>query len=88
MLIDQKYSIEKINKELNLSTKLAKGIESRFGNHLSIKELSQLTKSDFIKIKHLGQKRWKELQAALSKFKNSDLSVAYIETKGASNIVV
>ena len=88
MLVDKEYSIEQISKELNLSTILAHGIEIHFGNHLSIKELCLFTKSDFIKIKNLGQKRWKELQSALARFRNGGPSVAYVETKGSSIIIV
>ncbi len=88
MLVEKTYSIGQISKELNLSTILSSGIKRKFGDQLSIKELCLLTKADFIMIKNLGQKRWKELQTALARFKNDDLSVAYIETKGSSNIVV
>ncbi len=86
--IDEQYSIGKIREYLNLSTLLARGLKNNFGDPITIRELSRITKEEFTSFKYLGIKRWKELQKALSKICLSESSVSFVKIRGANNIIV
>jgi DNA-directed RNA polymerase alpha subunit len=84
LLIDKKYRVSQISEELNLSTLLSRGIRNHFGDPISIRELSQVTKYDFLNVKNFGRKRWNELQTSLTKFNLSEHSVTLIGNRGGN----
>ena len=88
LLVDKKYSVSHIAKELNLSTVLANGIQRYFRDPVSIKELSQITKSEFLHYRLMGRKRWSELQSALANFDLSVNGVRFVEINGGNRITV
>lgn len=88
LLVNTKYSIERIAKELRLSTILANGIRNNFGDPISIYELKQISLREFVACKHFGRKRWYELQEALSAFDFPERSVALVQKRGLKYFVV
>jgi len=88
LLIDKKYRVDQISEELNLSSILSHGIRDHFGDPISIRVLSQITKYDFLNVRNFGRKRWQELQAALAKILLSEHSVAFIGNRGGNVLTV
>ena len=88
LLLNTKYSIDKIAKELRLSTILAKGIRNNFGDPISIHELKQISWREFVACKYFGRKRWYELQEALSAFDFPERSVKLVQKRGLRYLVV
>ncbi len=83
-----KFSVQEIAKELNLSTAVENGIRINFGNHVSINELKQISRHQFMSCKNLGLKRWRELQNALSVFNISERSVSFISRPSANTLII
>ena len=61
-----KYSIDEIADEFNLSKKLTNGIRKYFGEPLSLVELAQIKRKDFYPCKGLGLKSWIEFRDAVA----------------------
>jgi len=88
LLIDKKYRVDQISEELNFSSILERGISNHFGDPISIRELSQITKYDFLNVVNFGRKRWNEFQTSLANYVLSENSVAFIGNRGGSIISV
>ena len=71
-----------ISKELNFSTPIERGIKNNFGDPISICELSEISKYDFLSIRHLGHGSWRDFQFSLGKFIISDYSVVLVANRG------
>lgn len=83
-----KFSVQEIAKELNLSTVVENGIRINFGDPISINELKQISRHQFMSCKNLGLKRWREFQNALSVFDVSEQSVSFINRPRANTLIV
>ena len=85
---NNKFSVQEIAKELNLSTVVENGIRINFGDPISINELKQISRHQFMSCKNLGLKRWREFQDALSVFYVSERSVSFINRPSANTLIV
>lgn len=83
-----KYSIDEIARELNLSKKLSNNLRKCFGESLSLYELSQIKRRDFFPCKGLGQKSWYEFRDAISMVDIPDNSVKIVDQLNQNKIVV
>jgi hypothetical protein len=86
--INEKYDVDKLSKEFGLSTALRNNIRKYFGDPISIRELKQITASQFFACKNMGRKRWWQLQEALSGFEFSERSVTFIRKQGSNRIII
>jgi hypothetical protein len=86
--LHDKYSIDEISKELNLSKRLANGIRKHFGEHLSLYDLSKITRSDFYPCKGLGIKSWREFSSAISIVDIPKKAVKIIDKPSSTKIVI
>lgn len=85
---NEKYSIDKLAKELGFSTAMRNNIRNNFGDPISIRELKQITVNQFFACKNMGRKRWWQLQEALSGFEFSESSVTFIRKQGLKRIII
>ncbi len=86
--LSKQYSVDTLAKELNLSTKLKNGIRKNFGDPISIKELKQITKQDFLQCNQFWLKSWNEFNHALSAVIIPNESVTLIEKPTVNSIIV
>jgi hypothetical protein len=86
--IYDKYSIDEIAKELNLSKRVSNGIKNHFGESLSLFELSQIRWSDFIMCKGLGLKSWREFSSAISLLGMPEKAVKIIDRPTKDKLIV
>ena len=85
----EKYSVEKIAKILKLSTILENGIRTNFGDPISINELKQINRYDFLSCINFGRKRLHEFQNSLREFsKTNDRAVTVIREPNINTVVV
>ncbi|MBL7204791.1 MAG: hypothetical protein ISS63_10720 [Desulfobacteraceae bacterium] len=85
---NEKYSADELAKELGLSTVIENSIRNNFGDPISIRELKQITSSQFLACKNMGRKRWYELQDALSGFEFPECSVTFIRKQSPKRIII
>lgn len=85
----EKYSVEKISKVLKFSTMLERGIRENFGDPISINELKQINRSEFLSCKNFGRKRLHEFQDALREFSRiNDRAVTVINEPNIHTLIV
>lgn len=84
----QKYSVDEITKELNLSTKLKNGIRQNFGDPISINDLKQINRRTFMACKKFGIKSWYQFHTSMSGFYVSENAVTLINKPNINNIIV
>ena len=80
--------MDELAGKLKLSTMVANTLGNKFGDPISINELKQISWQDFVSCKHLGRKRWYELQEALSSYNITERSVTFIRRNGLKKIIV
>jgi len=86
--LHDKYSIDEIAKELNLSKRVSNGIRKYFGEPLSLYDLAQIKWRDFYPCKGLGLKSWREFCDAISLIKIPRKSVRIIDKTSSKKIIV
>ena len=86
--LNEKYSIDEIAKELNISKRLSNGMRKHFGDFMSLYELSKITRSDFYSRKGLGLKSWREFSKSISVVDNPQEAVKIIGKPSLNKIVV
>ncbi len=83
-----KYSIDEIAKELNISKRVSNGIRKHFGESLSLYDLSQITWRDFYPCKGLGLKSWREFSDAISIVDIPRKAVKIIDKPSLNKIII
>jgi hypothetical protein len=83
-----KYSIDEIAAEFNLSKKLANGMRKHFGEPLSLFDLIQIKMKDFYLCKGFGLKSWNEFRDAVATIHVPNKAVKLIEKSSPTKIIV
>ena len=83
-----KYSIDEIAKELNISKRVSNGIRKHFGESLSLYDLSQIKWRDFYPCKCLGLKSWREFSDAISIVDIPRKAVKIIDKPSLNKIII
>jgi len=86
--IDEKYGLDELAAELGLSRVLENSLRMNFGDPISIRELKEISPTQFFACRNLGRKRWDQLQDALSVFDFPELSVKFVDKKGPHRIII
>jgi len=86
--IDEKYGLDELAAELGLSRVLENSLRMNFGDPISIRELKEISPTQFFACRNLGRKRWDQLQDALSVFDFPERSVKFIDKKGLQRIII
>ncbi len=84
--LHEKYSLDEIAKELNLSKRITNGIRKNFEDPISLYELSQISRKEFFACRGFGLYSWYEFREAQSKIEVPKRAVELIDKQNPRRI--